>query len=140
MTVFVLCVCSQLTHAADDARTLIVAHEVYGENRFAEALRRLGDFLILAQMPEPEPAGAQQYSYDMHPIWARRFEPPAVASHESQDVLETLIRIYALSYLRRPRPLDQHIRGGAARGSAEVPHGRALHQQRGLLAERRDVV
>ena len=30
----------------------------------------------------------------MHPIWARRFEPPAVTGGESQDVLETLMQIY----------------------------------------------
>ncbi len=44
-------------------------------------------------MPEPQPAWAQQYNYQMQPIWARKFEPPAVSGSESQDVLETLIRI-----------------------------------------------
>ena len=57
------------------------------------ALKRLGDFLILAQMPEPQPGWCQQYNYDMIPIWARKFEPPAVTAWESQDVLEVLIKI-----------------------------------------------
>ena len=30
----------------------------------------------------------------MHPIWARKFKPPAVTGGESQDVLETLMKIY----------------------------------------------
>lgn len=75
------------------AETLIEAHAIYGEERFEEALRRLGDFLLLAQMPEPQPAWAQQYNYEMIPVWARKFEPPAIAARESEDAMETLMRI-----------------------------------------------
>lgn len=75
------------------ARTLIVAEEVYGEERARTALSRLGDFLILAQMPEPQPAWAQQYDRQMHPVWARKFEPPAISGRESQGALETLMLI-----------------------------------------------
>lgn len=77
--------------------TLRVALAVTGERRFRDAAARLGDFLILAQMPEPQPAWAQQYGYAMHPIWARRFEPPAVTGSESQDVLETLLGIHRIT-------------------------------------------
>jgi PelA/Pel-15E family pectate lyase len=73
--------------------TLIAAHEVYGDPRTRAALVKLGDFLILAQMPEPQPAWCQQYNSAMIPIWARKFEPPAVSGWESQDVIETLIKI-----------------------------------------------
>lgn len=79
--------------AGNVADVLIDAHRIYGDQQCALALRRLGDFLILAQLPQPQPAWAQQYSYEMHPIWARRFEPPAVTGGESQEVLETLIKI-----------------------------------------------
>ncbi len=75
------------------AETLIEAHEVYGENRYLTALQQLGDFLLLAQMPEPQPGWAQQYNYEMQPIWARKFEPPGVSGDETQEVLETLMRI-----------------------------------------------
>jgi hypothetical protein len=44
-------------------------------------------------MPDPQPGWCQQYSYEMAPIWARRFEPPAVAGWESQDAMETLIKV-----------------------------------------------
>lgn len=73
--------------------TLITAHQVYGDPRFLEALEKLGDFLILAQMPDPQPGWCQQYNYQMVPIWARKFEPPAITGWESQDVMETLIKI-----------------------------------------------
>jgi len=91
------------------------AYSVYGDERYKTAIRRIGDFLILAQMPEPQPAWAQQYSFEMKPVWARRFEPPAISGHESQEVLKTLLLVYrvtgdrkylepiprAVAYLRR---------------------------------------
>lgn len=73
--------------------TLREAFEIYQDERFAAALKKLGDFLLLAQMPDPQPAWAQQYNRDMEPVWARKFEPPAIAGRESQDVLWTLLRI-----------------------------------------------
>jgi PelA/Pel-15E family pectate lyase len=105
------------------AQTLLVAFEVYQEPRYKAALTKLGEFLLLAQMPEPQPAWSQQYSYDMHPIWARKFEPPAVTGGESQDVLETLLKIYrvtgdkkyvapfptALAYLKKSRLSDGRL-------------------------------
>jgi len=103
--------------------TLVDACEVYKDRKYERALARLGDFLILAQMPEPQPAWAQQYNYDMQPIWARRFEPAAIAGRESQDVLETLMSVYrhtgesrylepiprALAYLRRSLLADGRL-------------------------------
>lgn len=73
--------------------TLLEAHRVYQDDKFKQAIARLGDFLLLAQMPEPQPAWAQQYTTEMCPSWARKFEPPAITGWESQDVIETLIRI-----------------------------------------------
>jgi PelA/Pel-15E family pectate lyase len=75
------------------ADTLLVAHQVYQDKKYKDALAKLGDFLILAQMPDPQPGWCQQYNYDMVPIWARKFEPPAITGWESQDVMETLIKI-----------------------------------------------
>jgi hypothetical protein len=79
--------------AGDVAQILVEAHAVYKDARYRSALEKLGDFLILAQMPAPQPGWCQQYNYEMIPIWARKFEPPAITGWESQDVMETLIRI-----------------------------------------------
>ena len=65
----------------------------YNDPRARDSLTNLGRFLIAAQMPNPQPAWCQQYSFDMHPAWARRFEPPAIASRESQDVIQALMQI-----------------------------------------------
>ena len=75
------------------ADVLIEAHQTYKDDRYKAALAKLGDFLILAQMPDPQPGWAQQYSHDMHPMWARKFEPPAITGSESQDAMTKLIRI-----------------------------------------------
>jgi PelA/Pel-15E family pectate lyase len=87
--------------AGSVARTLHMAHGTYHDDRFRRALERLGEFLLLAQMPEPQPAWAQQYTFDMHPAWARKFEPPAVAGSESEDVVETLVFLYGITGDRR---------------------------------------
>lgn len=75
------------------ADVLITAHDVYKDDKYKIALAKLGDFLILAQMPDPQPGWCQQYNYETVPIWARKFEPPAITGWESQDVMRTLIRI-----------------------------------------------
>ena len=105
------------------AATLLDAFDVYQDEKYKAALVRLGDFLVLAQMPEPQPAWAQQYNYNMQPIWARRFEPAAITGGESQDVMETLLLIHrvtrdarylapippALAYLKRSSLSDGRL-------------------------------
>lgn len=83
--------------AGSVCNTLITAHEVYRDEKYRSALAKLGDFLILAQMPEPQPGWCQQYNYDMVPIWGRKFEPAAITAWESQDAMETLIRIHRVT-------------------------------------------
>ncbi len=79
---------------ADVVRTMIEAHEIYQKRAYRAAAERAGDFMLLAQMPDPQPAWAQQYDLDMHPAWARRFEPPSITGGESQGVMRTLIFLY----------------------------------------------
>lgn len=74
---------------------LIEAHRTYGDTAALESLGKLGQFLTLAQLPEPQPGWAQQYGPGMHPIWARAFEPPAVSGRESEDAMIALLRIAA---------------------------------------------
>ncbi len=74
--------------------TALDAWQIYGDSRYLEAAQRGGDFLVRAQLPEPQPGWAQQYDHDMHPAWARKFEPPAITGGESQGVMRTLILLY----------------------------------------------
>ena len=107
----------------DTITTMLEAFEVYGDARYKAAAEKAGDFMLLAQMPEPQPAWAQQYDADMHPAWARKFEPPAVTGGESQGVMRSLMVLYratgnkkyleplprAMEYLRRSRLPDGRL-------------------------------
>jgi hypothetical protein len=102
---------------ADCIDVMFEAARRYKQPAYREAAEKAGGFILLAQMPEPQPAWAQQYDAQMHPAWARKFEPPSVTGGESQGVLRTLLRLYAetgdkrylapvppaLEYLRRSR-------------------------------------
>ena len=85
----------------DTVETMLNAYEIYRDERYRDAALRAGDFILLAQMPEPQPAWAQQYDADMHPAWARKFEPPAVTGGESQGVMQTLLALYRRTGERR---------------------------------------
>jgi len=101
----------------DTIDTLLLCADIYKEPKYREAAIKAGRFMILAQMPDPQPAWAQQYNYDMQPVWARKFEPAAITGGESQGVIEALLRIYietgdraflepiprALAYLKKSR-------------------------------------
>ena len=117
---------------ADAIDTMLEAARIYKEPRYLESARRGGDFILLAQMPDPQPAWAQQYDLDMHPAWARQFEPPSVTGGESQAVIRMLLVLYretsdkkyldpvprALEYLERsvlppvPNPSEARRRVG----------------------------
>ena len=73
---------------------LTEAHRIYGRKDCHEAAKRTGEFFLLAQLPDPQPGWAQQYNSEMHPVWARKFEPPAVTGGESQSVMRTLLKVY----------------------------------------------
>jgi len=90
---------------------LLEAGQIYTEKKYMQAAERAGDFLILAQLPEPQPAWAQQYNVEMIPVWARKFEPPALSGLESQGAMRALLMLYRETEQTRylepmPRALD----------------------------------
>ena len=68
---------------SDVFETMIEAYKIYGNEQYLDAAKQCGDFIILAQMPEPQQAWAQQYNENMEPAWARKFEPPAITGGET---------------------------------------------------------
>lgn len=121
------------------AATLIEAHRAYDDQRYQVALAKLGDFLLLAQMPEPQPGWAQQYDYQMHPIWARKFEPPGVSGDETQEVIATLMLI--AETLGDPKYLEPIPRATAWLKRSLLPDGQVaryyeLKTNRPLYMER----
>lgn len=103
--------------------TMLLVAEVYKDDRYRDSAIRGGEFLLRAQLPQPQPAWAQQYDRHMKPVWDRKFEPPAITGGESQDVLDTLITLYektkdkrflepvptAIAYLRASRRDDGRL-------------------------------
>jgi PelA/Pel-15E family pectate lyase len=74
--------------------TLLDAAKRLGKPEFRAAALKGGDFLLLAQLPEPQPAWAQQYNPRLEPAWARAFEPPCVCSNESGGAMRLLVDLY----------------------------------------------
>lgn len=73
---------------------VLLAHQLTGEARYLDAAKRCGDFLLLAQFEGDQPVWAQQYNTEMVPVWARKFEPPALSSTESLGACFTLFEIW----------------------------------------------
>jgi hypothetical protein len=121
---------------ADCMATMFEAAEIYGDSRYADAARRGGNFLILAQMPEPQPAWCQQYNSEMQPAWARKFEPPSVTGGESQGAISILMEVYRQTgdkkYLEPiPRALEylkkSELEGGKMARFYELKTNRPLY-------------
>jgi len=78
----------------DNMDCLLEAGRVYNEPRYTASAMKGAGFILDAQMPEPQPAWAQQYDAEMHPAWARVFEPPSVTAGESQGIIQMLMVFY----------------------------------------------
>ena len=78
----------------DCVMTLLDAGKRLGKPEFRTAALKGGDFLILAQLPEPQASWAQQYNSKLEPDWARAFEPPCVCSNESGGAMRLLVDLY----------------------------------------------
>jgi hypothetical protein len=90
---------------------MLEASRIYKDARYQASAEKAGDFIILAQMPDPQPAWAQQYDAQMHPAWARSCEPPAITGRESVSVMRGLILLYSQTGKKKylepiPRALD----------------------------------
>ena len=78
----------------DAMDAMLEAARIYNEPRYLASAEKGGEFILLAQMPEPQPGWAQQYDRNMHPAWARQFEPPSITGGESQSALRALLLLY----------------------------------------------
>ncbi len=107
---------------ADGIDLMFLAASVYDEAAYRKSALKAGDFLLLAQMPDPQPGWAQQYDRQMHPAWARKFEPPALTGSESAGVIRSLFRIYQETGQRKY--LDAAKRGLDYYHKCRLPEGR----------------
>lgn len=73
---------------------LLRTHALNGDPAALESAKRCGEFLLLAQHTGSQRGWSQQYNREMVPVWARKFEPPAISSVESLGAIETLIELW----------------------------------------------
>jgi len=104
---------------------MLEAARIYNEPKYRASAEKAGVFLILAQMPDPQPAWAQQYNPKMHPSWARSMEPPAISGRESVSVLYALLTLYRETGKKRylepiPRALDYLERSSYTKNGKRV--------------------
>lgn len=78
----------------DCIRVMIEASTFYDEPAYRESLDRVGRFMLISQLPPPQPGWAQQYNEYLQPAWARSFEPPAVCPAASIHNLHSLMDLY----------------------------------------------
>jgi PelA/Pel-15E family pectate lyase len=110
---------------ADAIDMMLEASRIYNEPRYRASAEKGGQFILLAQMPDPQPAWAQQYDRDMRPAWARVFEPPSVTGGESQGIMRVLMTLYRETGDRKylapiPKGLEYLKRSAVDRTDAEV--------------------
>lgn len=75
-------------------KLLLRAYELEGDERYLNSAKRCGEFLLLAQHTGPQRGWSQQYNQEMVPVWARKFEPPAVSSTETLGAVEALFELW----------------------------------------------
>jgi hypothetical protein len=82
-------------HGINDCiRVMIEADSYYGKEEFAASLQKVGRFLLISQLPPPQPGWAQQYNEYLQPAWARTFEPPAVCPSVTLNNIHSLMDLY----------------------------------------------
>ncbi|MCW0217282.1 MAG: pectate lyase, partial [Prosthecobacter sp.] len=120
--------------------TLLLAWKLRQDERYLLAAKRGGDFLVTAQMPEPQPAWAQQYDEQMQPAWSRAFEPSAICGRESQAAMWTLLKLSAatgdMKYLQPVAKALPYLRKSLLPGNKlarfyELQTNRPLYFERG---------
>lgn len=78
----------------DCIRVMLEAHRQYGKEEYLASLQKVGRFLMISQLPPPQPGWAQQYNEYLQPAWARSFEPAAVCPAVTIRNLHSLMDLY----------------------------------------------
>lgn len=78
----------------DCIKVMIDAHKYYGKKEYMNSLRKAAHYVVISQLPPPQPGWAQQYNKFMQPAWARTFEPPSVCPLVTIRNIHSLIDLY----------------------------------------------
>lgn len=78
----------------DCIRVMLEADSYYKNEAINKSLHKVGRFLMISQLPPPQPGWAQQYNEFLQPAWARTFEPPALCPNVTVKNINSLIDLY----------------------------------------------
>lgn len=126
----------------DCVRVMIEAYQYYGDEAVEKSLRKVARFMMISQLPPPQPGWAQQYNEFLQPAWARTFEPPAVCPSATVKNLDTLIDLYlALGNGALLEPIPDSLRwlreirmeNGKWARFVEIGTNKALYYDRGRI-------
>ncbi|TAM94325.1 MAG: pectate lyase [Chitinophagaceae bacterium] len=73
---------------------LIQCYISLGEERFLSPIRKGMNFYLIPQLGNPQGGWALQYDKNLHPTYARQYEPTALSPQQTYDNAELLINFY----------------------------------------------
>ncbi len=126
----------------DCINTMMDAIRYYGKDTYRQCLNKVGRFMMISQLPPPQPGWAQQYNEFLQPAWARDFEPPAVCPAVTVNNLFTLMDLYRFTNNRLYlTPIPDAIRwlddirlpNGKWARFVEIGTGKSLYYDRGRI-------
>ncbi len=127
----------------DCIRVMTEAYQFYdGDEAIEKSLRKAVRFLMISQLPPPQPGWAQQYNEYLQPAWARTFEPPAVCPSVTIKNINTLIDLYLVfgsETILEPIPdalrwlHDIRMENGKWARFVEIGTNKALYYDRGRI-------
>ncbi len=87
--------------------SMVLMYHLTHDRRYVEAVRRVGQWLLDAQLKGSMRGWSDQYDQDNDPVMAREFEPRACSSRATRLACDALVEVYRLSgddrYLRAIR-------------------------------------
>jgi PelA/Pel-15E family pectate lyase len=79
---------------AENVSFLLLCYQALGQERFLDPIRRGMNVFVVTQQPAPQAGWALQYSLDLKPAGARTYEPKALATHGSLEIIRWLMEFY----------------------------------------------
>lgn len=84
--------------AAENIKFLIMVYQTLGERRVYDPIMRAMNAFLVLQQGQPQPGWALQYTVpDLKPVGARTYEPDALTTHTTAQVIGNLMDFYQLT-------------------------------------------
>ncbi|XOV91382.1 MAG: pectate lyase [Bacteroidota bacterium] len=127
----------------DCLRVMMEAYQYYGNNEAVEkSLRKAARFMMISQLPPPQPGWAQQYNEYLQPAWARTFEPASLCPSVTIKNINSLIDLFLVldqETLLEPIPdalrwlNDIRLENGLWARFVEIGTNKPLYYDRGRI-------